>query len=318
MSAQELRLKYNRQLTRLSKLSNARGWLLVGFFIAQIILAVLAGHYLIQGPSSAWSLIGVLFLMLFIGTRLRALNNIVHETSHASFVEDRQQNVLIGKLCSALTLGSYMDYRDEHLSHHAHVGDYEKDLDFQGIEKLALHEPLTGRTLARHIVTPLIGRHLPYYLHLNRSTRDGYVFVFLKVALLVSVLVVTILAPLTALLFLIVPFLLVYSALNYWADCMDHAGLVGGEDELDKSRNILAPRVIGWLFFPRHDCFHLVHHLFPQVPARHLEATHKLLATDEIYKSKQNAMGVLPHLKHADLAHTAELGYRKTHVDINQ
>ena len=318
VSAQELRRKYSRQLMRLDKLSNTKGWLLVGFFISQIILAAVLGHFLIENPPSAWSAIAVFLLIVFIGTRLRALNNIVHEASHASFVEDRPHNVLIGKTCSALTLGCFLDYRDEHLSHHAYVGDYEKDLDFQGIEKLALHEPLTLRTLARHIVTPLIGRHLPYYLHLNRSTRDGRFFVWLKVSMLVAVLGVAILAPLTALLFLVVPFVLVYSALNYWADCMDHAGLVGGEDELDKSRNILAPRVVGWLFFPRHDCFHLVHHLFPQVPARHLENTHKLLTADETYKSKQNAMGILPTLERAGSQQSAELSLSTSQVDIRK
>ena len=316
MSSLELRRKYNRQLTGLTRLSNVRGWLLVGFFVAQIVLAAVLGHVLIQAPVSGWSIGLALFLMLFIGTRFRALNNVVHETSHASFVEDRQQNVLIGKFCSAVTLGSYRDYRDEHLSHHAYVGDYEKDLDFKGIEDLALHEPLTRGTLMRHILTPFVGRHLPYYLHLNRSTRDGKVFVWLKVALLVSVLVVTVLAPLTALLFLVVPFVLVYSALNYWADCMDHAGLVGGEDELDKSRNILAPRLVGWMFFPRHDCFHLVHHLFPQVPARHLEATHELLAKDKIYQSKPNAMGVLPRLAKASGPAKVESGLPDSRVDI--
>jgi len=318
VSAQDLRRKYGRQLMGLDKLSNRRGWLLVGLFVGQIILSAVLGHFLIESPQSAWSVITVLFLMVFVGTRLRALNNIVHETSHASFVEDRPHNVLIGKTCSALTLGCFLDYRDEHLSHHAHVGDYEKDLDFQGIEKLALHETLTFRALARHIVTPLIGRHLPYYLHLNRSKRDGWFFVWLKVSLLLAVLVVAILAPLTALLFLIVPFVLVYSALNYWADCMDHAGLVGGDDELDKSRNILAPRVVGWLFFPRHDCFHLVHHLFPQVPARHLANTHKLLATDEIYMSKQNAMGVWPALESAVPYHGSALELSKSQVDMSQ
>lgn len=318
MSSQELRRKYNRQLTGLSKLSNVQGWLLVGFFVAQIILAAIAGHFLIESPNSALEIGLALFLMLFIGTRFRALNNVVHETSHASFVEDRQHNVLIGKFCSAVTLGCYLDYRDEHLSHHAYVGDYEKDLDFKGIETLALHEPLTRGTVMRHVLTPFVGRHLPYYLHLNRSTRDGKAFVWLKIALLVSVLVVAFLAPLTALLFLVVPFVLVYSALNYWADCMDHAGLVGGPDELDKSRNILAPRLIGWMFFPRHDCFHLVHHLFPQVPARHLEATHALLANDEIYQSKPNAMGVLPRLAGPSGPAKAEPRLSDSHVDITR
>jgi fatty acid desaturase len=318
VSAKELRTRYNRQLTNLSKLSNVSGWLLVGFFVSQIAVAVVLGHFMISGPSTAGETFLAIFLILFIGTRLRALNNIVHEASHASFVTDRSHNVLIGKLCSALTLGCFLDYRDEHLSHHVYVGDYDRDLDFQGIKELALHEPLTTRTLLRHIVTPLVGRHLPYYLHLNRSRRDGQLFTWIKLTLLICVVAIAFLAPVTALLFLVVPFVLVYSALNYWADCMDHAGLVGGEDELVKSRNILVPRMVGWLFFPRHDCFHLVHHLFPQVPARHLETAHRLLAEDEIYKSKQNAMGVLPSLRLGASARIFGFSHSESKVDIDQ
>ena len=291
MSAQDLRRKFNPRLVGLTRYPNRLGWGIVAGFVGQILLAVALGHFLIILEVSGWSVVMSIALAVFIGTRLRALNNVVHETSHASFVRDRGQNVLIGKLCSALTMGSFLDYRDEHLSHHAYVGDYSRDLDFQGIEALRLHEPLTRRVLARHIVTPLIGRHLPYYLHLSRSTRDGAGFVALKLAIPAAVLGLALVAPLTALVFVLVPFVFVYSALNYWADCMDHAGLVAGADELDKSRNMLAPKAVVWLFFPRHDGYHLVHHLFPQVPARHLAATHALLAEEEEYRSRGNAMG---------------------------
>ncbi|MDJ0824186.1 MAG: fatty acid desaturase [Rhodobacter sp.] len=296
MSALDLRRKFNPRLAGLPKYPNFQGWLIVGGFVCQIVFAVLLGHVIIRGGLSVWSLALSPVLMLFIGTRLRALNNVVHETSHASFVQDRPQNAAIGKVCSALTMGSFLDYRDEQLSHHAYVGDYAKDLDFQGIERLALHEPLTRRVLFRHVLTPLIGRHLPYYLHLNLSRRDGPIFLGLKIAILLGVLAITFAAPLTSLLFLVVPYVFVFSALNYWADCMDHAGLVGGADDLDKSRNILAPKAVAWLFFPRHDSYHLAHHLFPQVPARHLGATHEILARDETYRSRPNAMGGRPAL----------------------
>jgi fatty acid desaturase len=77
--------------------------------------------------------------------------------------------------------------------------------------------------------------------------------------------------------------------MNYWTDCMDHAGLVASEDELDSSRNIVAPGLVRWLLFPRSDCFHLVHHLFPHIPARHLESCHRLLEWDNDYASRRNA-----------------------------
>jgi fatty acid desaturase len=290
MSGDLLRAKYNKRFHGLSKHSDVVGWSLVLMFLGQIALSVYLGHLLLESGQGVWIVVGTLALMLFIGTRFRALNNIVHECSHATFCASRNQNVMIGRLCSAVTMGCFAEYRDKHLSHHAHLGDYESDLDLQGIEDLKLHEPLDRKTILRHIVTPLLGRHLPYYLHLNRSSRDGRGFVALKVGLLVGVLALTWVAPLTSLLFVVAPFVLVYSALNYWADCMDHAGLIHGEDELGQSRNILAPKPLALLFFPRHDGYHLVHHLFPHVPARHLAATHEVLLADEVYSARSNAV----------------------------
>jgi fatty acid desaturase len=290
MSGDLLRAKYNRRFHGLSKHSDLMGWALVLSFLGQIALSVYLGHLVVTAGPSLWTVLASAGLMLFIGTRFRALNNIVHECSHATFCASRNQNVMIGRVCSAVTMGCFAEYRDKHLSHHAHLGDYETDLDLQGIEDLKLHDPLDRKTMIRHIVTPLIGRHLPYYLHLNRSGRDGRVFVALKVVLLVGVLALTWVAPITALLFVVAPFVLVYSALNYWADCMDHAGLIHGEDELDRSRNVLAPKPLAILFFPRHDGYHLVHHLFPHVPARHLAATHEVLLGDELYSARSNAV----------------------------
>jgi fatty acid desaturase len=65
---------------------------------------------------------------------------------------------------------------------------------------------------------------------------------------------------------------------------------VGAKDELEASRNVLAPAPIRWLFFPRNDCYHLVHHLFPQVPARHLDVAHAELSKDPAYNSQPAAV----------------------------
>ena len=290
MSARTLRQKYNRQFARMDKYPTHVAYLIVLGYLAQILAAVGIGAYLLTLPY-AWHIPIISFvLMLFIGTRMRGLNNIIHECSHATFTNDRSQNTLIGKFCAVLLFNSFCDYRDEHLTHHAHLGDYDHDRDLQGIQGLKLHEPLSARVVLRHIVTPLIGRHLPYYLNLNLSARDGMLSMFFKGFILVTVAVCAWLFPMTTLLFVVVPFTLFYSALNYWADCLDHAGIVSSGDDLDASRNILAPRLIRRLFFPRNDCFHLVHHLFPHVPARHLETSHKLLELDDEYCCLPNAV----------------------------
>ena len=66
-------------------------------------------------------------------------------------------------------------------------GDYEHDRELGAIEKLRLHDPLTLRTVLRHIVTPLTGRHLRMYSGVNMSRDDGPVFFALKIGLLVAI-----------------------------------------------------------------------------------------------------------------------------------
>lgn len=294
MSAKQLREKYTRKFHGLDKYSRSTAWLILTSFLLQILGAVAVGAYLLALPLTGWTVVGMFTLMLLIGTRLRGLNNIIHECSHATFSIERADNARIGKVCAAILFNSFSAYRDEHLSHHAHLGDYDHDLDLQGIEGLKLHEPLTARVVLRHAVTPLVGRHLPYYLGLNLSAQDGRWYQVMKFGIVAATLVFTAIFPMTGLLFVLAPFLLVYSALNYWADCLDHAGIVATGDDLSASRNILAPGVLRWMFFPRNDCYHLVHHLFPHIPARHLGTSHEFLTGDEIYATRSNAVRSRP------------------------
>lgn len=277
------------QFSGFEKYDDTQSWFVFTSYVAQAAITIGAGHVLLSLPSTVLTLFLIGFCIIFVGTRLRALNNIVHECSHMTFAKTRKANNIIGRFAASLVLSCFEDYRQEHLTHHMHLGDYEKDKDLQSIEDLRLHDPLTPRTILRHIVTPFLGRHLPYYLGANFSARDGKGYLALKIGLVITVLLGLILAPWTTLLFVIFPYVVLYSALNYWTDCLDHAGLVASSDDLDASRNVLASGLIRMLFFPRSDCFHLVHHLFPQVPARHLEACHTVLVNEEDYRSRKHA-----------------------------
>jgi fatty acid desaturase len=226
----------------------------------------------------------------FIGTRLRGINNIIHECSHATFAEDRSDNVMIGRFCAAMLMKSFRKYRDDHLSHHAHNGDYEHDAEFGLIEKFGLHDPISPRTVLRHVIVPLTGRHLPLYTGVNLSAEDGRVIQIVKLLLLAAMAIFLLLEPLAAFAFVILPLFYIYPTLNFWTDCLDHAGLVGAKDELEASRNVLAPTLVRLLFFPRNDSYHLVHHLFPQIPARHLHVAHEELSRDPSYRRLPSAV----------------------------
>lgn len=290
MSAKQIRARFAPEFKTMGRYPAVTAWSIVAGYVLQMALSAWIGTWLLSGGVSVLEGLFIFGLMVFIATRIRGLNNIVHECSHASFAEKREDNVAIGKVCASLTLGSFVDYRHEHLSHHAHLGNYERDLDLQGIESLRLHDPLTPRVVLRHIVTPLIFRQLPYYLSINLTQNDGRFFQLFKLGILAAVTASTVLFPLSTALFAILPYVAIYTALNYWADCLDHAGLVPTDEDLEGSRNVLAPKALAWLFFPRNDGYHLVHHLFPNVPARHLPAVHRTLLEDAVYRSAPNAV----------------------------
>lgn len=289
MSGHAVRQQFMKRFRNL----DAHGWpvsaLIVAATLMQLLAAMALGYWLLQLPLSPLTGLALALVMFFIGTRFRAFNNIVHECSHFAFTRERRHNVLFGSVCAALVLGSFRDYRDEHLTHHAHLGDYDKDLDLQGIRDFRLEEPLTPRTVLRHAMTPILGLHLPYYLSINLSARDGEAFRALKLGLIAAAVLALALAPLPALLLLWLPFLWVYSAINYWIDCIDHGGLVGAEDELEASRNMLLPKPLRLLLFPRNDCYHLIHHLFPQVPVHHFDRCHRELLANPDYRARAEA-----------------------------
>ncbi len=290
MSGQQVRKRYMRHFARMTRHTRLKAWAIVLAFVMQALAGVLLGHYLLSLELSVATVAMMVLTAIFIGTRLRGLNNIVHECSHSTFAENREDNVVLGKVCSSLLTGCFRRYKDDHLSHHAHLGDYANDREMAAIEKLRLHDPLCAKTVLRHIVTPLTGRHLRMYSGVNLSRADGLLFYILKIAVLVAIVAFSVMEPLTSVFFVVLPLFYIFPTINFWTDCLDHAGLVGEEDELAASRNVLAPAPIRFLFFPRHDCYHLVHHLFPQVPAQHLKEAHERLCEDPEYRSQPLAV----------------------------
>lgn len=286
MYGKAVRRQFMGQFRGLRRNSRIAAASIVASYFLQIVAAAALGWWVLQFEMSVYTGSAVALLMLFIGTRLRGFNNMVHECCHFAFSERREDNVFLGSICATFILGCFSDYRDEHMTHHSHVGDYEHDRDLQRIRQLRLEDSLTPRTVARHALTILSGRHLPYYLGVNLSSRDGRVFLGMRIALIALAGLFLILDPVPALLLVWLPFVWIFTSINYLTDCIDHAGLIGAADDLDSSRNLSVPKALGMLLFPRNDCFHLVHHLFPQIPTHHLPACHDRLLSHPYYRAR--------------------------------
>src|SRR5690606_18315178 len=195
-----IRRQFMGEFRQLGANSRAAAYSIVASYFLQVLAAVALGYRLLQLEVSVYTGLALAVLMVFIGTRLRGFNNIVHECCHFAFCKKREDNVRLGRICAAMNLGCFSDYRDEHMTHHAHVGDYEHDRDLQRIRGLRLEEPLTFRTVARHGLNILTGRHLPYYFGVNLSLRDGGAFLALRVGLIALAFLFLILDPVPALL----------------------------------------------------------------------------------------------------------------------
>ena len=289
MSGKSVRQQFMKEFRALQRNSEAIAALTVASYITQISISIAVGYGLLQLPWSAAAGVMLALLALFTGTRIRGLNNIVHECSHFSFCESRNGNILFGRLCASMLLNCFRDYREEHLSHHAHLGDYDNDQDFQRLRKLRLEDPLTTRTVLRHVLTAFSGLHLPYYVNINLRPGDGESFRILKLALIAAAAAFLLVAPVEAVVLVFLPFLWVYPAINYLTDCVDHGGLIDAGNELEASRNLPVPKQLRVLLFPRNDCYHLVHHLFPQVPTDHLGACHERLLSHPEYRARAGA-----------------------------
>lgn len=134
-------------------------------------------------------------------------------------------------------------------------------------------------------MTPISGLHIPRYFSINLSTKDGFRYAILRLVLIYLTIVFIILDPTSAFVMVVFPFVWLFTAVNYWTDCIDHVGLLEGSDELTQSRNVRMPHPLRWILFPRNDSYHLVHHLFPAVPIHHFDTCHKMLMKNGSYRN---------------------------------
>ncbi len=90
MGSKEIRAKYGRLYNCLGKPRDLVAILVLASYVAQIQCSILVGCLLLETDSS-YSNILIPLVVIFIGTRFRGLNNIVHECSHFSFAKKKQQ-----------------------------------------------------------------------------------------------------------------------------------------------------------------------------------------------------------------------------------
>ncbi|MFY1831502.1 fatty acid desaturase [Myxococcus fulvus] len=245
-------------------------------------------------PWAGWVLYPL--VAFFIGTRFRALGNMLHEACHGMFVRGKRRNRALGHVLAIIDWTALEPYTREHFTHHLHLGDAQKDLDFAPRRRFGFAE--AGRPFVKdHLLRPLTLMHLPAFLRPVLFHRtDSWTVTLARWGFI---------AGLAALaqwgigwkafaLFYVVPYVVPYQVIRYWSDAVDHAGVIGSADEFHRSRNHIF--AWGWLnrvLFPRHDQYHLTHHLFPAVPTAFQGRVHQMLLEDADYSARDHSFSAL-------------------------
>jgi fatty acid desaturase len=214
-----------------------------------------------------------------IGSRMRALANLLHESVHGKLFKHRQLNAAAGRaLCAWPIVVGPGQYRRQHRLHHKHLWNSDLDPDRQlyqitGTETKSFRPGGYPAFLFKHVVLVV----LPYWpLRRLLSSSAGVVQILWLCAVYLVVLALDRFVHIpvhTALaMYWIVPWLTTYQMITYWAELAEHAGLKEFGHHWG-SRNWTASALMRWLIGPHSDdTYHLLHHWFPSIPHYRLRA----------------------------------------------
>ncbi|KAH7324181.1 fatty acid desaturase-domain-containing protein [Stachybotrys elegans] len=225
---------------------------------------------------------------LFISSRMRAFENLVHEASHFNLFKTPSMHYHLQFLYAFPIFRVLEDYRRSHIIHHQYLGDPAKDPDLVRIFELGL-DNVSDKPFYYLFALPFSGYIHWEYLSTTFadfwSSRSAYPSkaVFWATAITSIYLVPGL--PRLASLYYVVPFFLILPIIRYWAEASEHLGM-DMTGKFGNSRSNLG-FVHTWFMHPHNDGYHAVHHLHAQVPFHQLPKAHEaLMAENEAFRAK--------------------------------
>jgi fatty acid desaturase len=258
--AAELRALHRPRLGR-TLAAAAVDWLLVALAAAAV---------------AAYSWAALPFSLLVIGNRQRALGNLLHDASHGSMDVRRRRSRLLANLLFCWPLWVSLPlYRVEHNRHHKFLGDPRRDPDFIH-DETRLSRGWASVWLDQIRSPQMIRAALLGHLGRMDARNLAGVACWWGAVLALVALAAGAQEALGFLALWLAARVFVFHPITAFREISDHVGLVPGS-LIGFSRNHPFGSVLGQLFHPHHNGYHLLHHLTPRMPFHALPRAHALL-----------------------------------------
>jgi fatty acid desaturase len=229
---------------------------------------------------------------VMIGSRMRALNNLVHEASHNSLFKSKKWNIIIGRICAAPILLSFFEYKTSHMRHHARLGMTD-DPDLIRLQELGLY-PFPTRCWFIKSPWKLLIFYIKYVvgsLYLSDKTSFLKRVGVLAIPFTFTLILFPDVALRAWLLCWVIPFFTTYHIIKLLAETGEHGGLYDSDQQhltlnarsIHMTRNIVSGRFSSFFLYPHGDNFHMLHHRFPIIPGAKLKDFHDELSATGWY-----------------------------------
>lgn len=282
-------------LKQIRKLQEKNNW--YNFFSLTLDWILIGGAIYV---ANLYQNIGVYLLaIILIGGRMRGLDNLMHDASHAMLFKSRWLNKWIGSLFIAFpVMTNYQAYCTSHYKHHKYLWT-DGDPDTSELRAMGLHEKSTskkefvlryilGAFFIKHVFMNVINLGIKLFSKDEQTTFEYIV----KLSLWASVVGSSIYFDfwLGLILYWFVPLVTIFPVIRFWSDVADHSGLETS-DPLYSSRNSYGNWLERLILYPHHDTYHIVHHLFPSIPHYNLKKAHKILMNVPEYSKAHHCTG---------------------------
>ena len=233
--------------------------------------------------------------LLIIASRMRAMENLVHEASHSNLFSSAPLHQRSQFLYAFPVFRVLEDYRRSHMVHHKHLGNPQKDPDILRLHALGL-DHLPERPVGYLLGMPMTGYLTYEYLMTTfrefwgspscRWSKSVFWFAVLLVVWWTDTF--RIFAY-----YYLIPFFAVLPVTRYWAECAEHLGLDLREQFGSSRTNIGILHM--WLINPLNDGYHAAHHVCGQIPFHLLPEAHDHLmkASTEYAKKTTISRGMV-------------------------